>query len=139
LDFARSNQTRFQATPPQNLPLQHRHIGYQHLFDNIGRLYRCEHTGEKLIIGGGILPLDEQGRAKQSQSRDGLGGAILYLYTFHETSRIFGSPRAALPAGSGHIVEIGGPRKTNRRQIFTGRGFSVLEVDLKAGAPERGR
>src|SRR5262249_56727334 len=32
-----------------------------------------------------------------------------------------------------HFRDIDGPGKTNRRQIFTGRGFSVLEVDLKVG------
>jgi hypothetical protein len=47
-ESARSNQTGFQAAPPQNLPLQRCHIDYQHLIDNIDRLYRCEHMGEKL-------------------------------------------------------------------------------------------
>jgi hypothetical protein len=63
---------------------------YQHFIDNIDRLYRCEHMGEKVIIRGSVFAFDEQRRAKQSQSRGELGGATLHLYTFHETSRIFG-------------------------------------------------
>ena len=45
-ECALSDQTQFQAAPPQNLPLQGRHIGYEHLIDNIERLYRCVETGD---------------------------------------------------------------------------------------------
>jgi hypothetical protein len=62
---ARSDQTRFQAAPPQDLPLQGHYIGYEHLFDNIDRLYRCPDAGKKLVIGGGVFALDEQRRTEQ--------------------------------------------------------------------------
>ena len=62
---ARSDQTRFQAASPQDLPLQGHYVGYEHLIDNIDRLYRCADTGEKLVIGGGIFALKERGRTKQ--------------------------------------------------------------------------
>jgi hypothetical protein len=56
---AGSDQTRFQAAPPQDLPLQRNHIDYEHFIDNIDRLYRCADTGEKLVIGGGVLALKQ--------------------------------------------------------------------------------
>ena len=62
---ARSDQTPFQAAPPQDLPLQGHYVGYEHLIDNIDRLYRCADTREKLVIGGGIFALNERGRTKQ--------------------------------------------------------------------------
>src|SRR5262249_35433339 len=74
-EATRPKQARFQPAPPQNLPLQRCHIGCQHLFYNIARLYRCEHTGEKLVIGVGVFALDEGWWAKQRQSR---GGGQLY-------------------------------------------------------------
>ena len=59
------DQAPFQAAPPQDLPLQGHNIGYEHLIDNIDRLYRCADTREKLVIGGGVFALKEQGRTKQ--------------------------------------------------------------------------
>ena len=79
---ARSHQTRFQAAPPKDLPLQGHHVGYQHLIDNIDRLYRRADTGEKLVIGGGVFALKEERRSKRrySRGRPGtLAGAISAL------------------------------------------------------------
>jgi hypothetical protein len=59
LKAARSDQTPFQATPPQHLPLQVNHIGDEHLIDNIGRLYRRKDAGGKLVIGGGVFALKQ--------------------------------------------------------------------------------
>ena len=66
---ARSDQTPFQAAPPQDLPLQGHHVGYEHLLDNIDRLYRCADTGEKLVIGGGVFALKQLWLTKQRQPR----------------------------------------------------------------------
>jgi hypothetical protein len=43
------------------------YVGYEHLIDYIDRFYRCADTREKLVIGGGIFALKEQGRTKQCQ------------------------------------------------------------------------
>ena len=61
---ARSNQTPFQAAPPQDLPLQGHYVSYEHLIDNIYRLYGRADTGEKLVIGGGVFALKEERRTK---------------------------------------------------------------------------
>jgi hypothetical protein len=61
----RSDQTQFQAAPPQDLPLQGHYVGYEQLVDNVGRIYCCMDTGEKLVIGGGVLALKKQRRSKQ--------------------------------------------------------------------------
>ena len=62
---ARSDQTPFQAAPPQDLPLQGDYIGYEHLVDNIDRLYRCADPREKLVIGGGVFTLKQLWLTKQ--------------------------------------------------------------------------
>jgi hypothetical protein len=62
---ARSDQIQFQAAPPQDLPLQGHYVGYEHVVDNVDRVYCCTDTGEKLVVGGGVLALRKQRRPKQ--------------------------------------------------------------------------
>jgi hypothetical protein len=64
LETARLDQTRFQATPSQHLPLQEHYIGYEHLVDNLDRVYCYPDASEKLVIGGAIFALDKQRRAE---------------------------------------------------------------------------
>ena len=50
-----ADQARFQATPPQDLPLQRDHVGYKHLVDSIDWVQRCADSGMKLVILGRIF------------------------------------------------------------------------------------
>ena len=61
---ARSDQTQFQAAPPQDLPLQGHYVRYEYFIDNIYRLYGRADTGEKLVIRGGVFALKEERRTK---------------------------------------------------------------------------
>jgi hypothetical protein len=67
-EYARSDPTQFHTTPPQNLPFQVRHIGNEHFIDNVDRRYCCEEMGEKLVIGGGVFPLQKRRRTQQCRS-----------------------------------------------------------------------
>jgi hypothetical protein len=60
-----SDQTPFQAAPPQDVPFQGHYVGYENLIDNIDWLYRRADTREKLVIVGGVFALNEQRRTKQ--------------------------------------------------------------------------
>jgi hypothetical protein len=60
----RADQTPFEAAAPQDLPFQRRYVSYEHLIDNIDRLYRRADTHEKLVIGSGVFALEERRRAK---------------------------------------------------------------------------
>jgi hypothetical protein len=51
------------------IPLQRNDIGYEYFIDDIDRLYGCADPTEEIIIGGGILTLEQLRRAKQRRSR----------------------------------------------------------------------
>jgi hypothetical protein len=70
LKSPRSEQTQFQATPAQDLPFQGHHVGHEDLINNIGWLYRCADTAEKLIVGSCIFSFENRWRPEEAMVAD---------------------------------------------------------------------
>jgi hypothetical protein len=58
------DQARFQAVPPQDVPLRRHHVRNVHLIDNIDRLHSGRNAGEEFVVGGRILTLNQRRRTK---------------------------------------------------------------------------
>src|SRR6266404_2455155 len=70
------NWTGLEAPQAEGAPDEIDDLANPDILENVGWLYGCGNAEEKLVIGGGILALDERRRTKYVQSRGGAGSTV---------------------------------------------------------------